>query len=129
MTIQISDAVRDFLLQRIRTVERLDVLLYLFRHGTRWWAAENLATEIGMPPHAVQEHLEALSTVSLLDVRITDEVRYSLQPARPELTQLVAQIAEAHYAQRDALLARLARPRGSVELFAEAFKWRRGKKT
>jgi hypothetical protein len=65
-----------------------------------------------------------------LDVRLTDEVKYMYQPGRPELAQLVEDVARAHYADRNQVLAVLARcPPESVRLFASAFRLRkRGKK-
>lgn len=124
----LSDAVKRFLAQDVGSVERLDVLLFLHRHATRWWAAEKLAAELEMPADAVQSHLEHLSARSLLDVRIAEAVIYCYQPAREELSRLVEDVARAHYHHRDAVVAALAGRLGSAQLFAEAFQIRKGKK-
>ncbi|HWN41264.1 MAG TPA: hypothetical protein VNW71_03535, partial [Thermoanaerobaculia bacterium] len=68
----LSDAVKHFLTGAVVSVERLDVLLFLYRHANRWWAAEKLAAELEMPADAVQSHLEHLSARNLLEVRIAE---------------------------------------------------------
>lgn len=124
----ISDTVRRFLTEQVGSVERLDVLLFLHRQASRWWAAAVLADELEMPADAVQSHLEHLSARNLLDVRIAESVIYCYKPAREELSQLVEEVAQAHYRHRDALVSVLSRrATDSARLFAEAFQLRKGK--
>jgi hypothetical protein len=111
------------------SVERLDVLLFMHRHATRWWSAETLAAELEMPANLIQAHLEHLSARNLLDVRIADSVIFCYKPTREELSRLVEDVAEAHYRHRDAVVAMLTgRSPNSARLFAEAFELRKGKK-
>jgi hypothetical protein len=125
----IPDTVRRFLTDQIGSAERLDLLLFLYRHPTRWWAAEALAAELGMPAGTVQSHLEHLSAQNLLDVRVAESVIYCYKPAREDLAQLVEDVAQAHYRHRDALLAVLTRRASdSARLFADAFQLRKDKK-
>jgi predicted ArsR family transcriptional regulator len=125
----LSDAVRRFLTEDVVSVGRLDLLLFLYRHPSRWWAAEKLATELEMPAEAVQAHLEHLSARNLLDVRIAEAVIYCYKPGREELSRLVEDLARVHYLHRDAVVAALAgRPADSARLFAEAFQFRKGKR-
>lgn len=125
----IPDTVRRFLTDQVGSAERLDLLLYLHRHPTRWWAAEALAAELGMPADAVQSHLEHLSARNLLDVRVTESVIYCYKPGREDLAQLVDDAAQAHYRHRDALLAVLARRASDpARLFADAFQLRKDKR-
>jgi hypothetical protein len=125
----IPETVRRFLSDQIGSIERLDLLLFLHRHPTRWWAAQALAAELGMPADAVQSHLEHLSTRNLLDVRVAESVIYCYKPGREDLAQLVEDVAQAHYRQRDVLLAALTRrPPDSARLFADAFQLRKDKR-
>lgn len=126
---EIPDTVRRFLIDEIGSAERLDLLLFLHRQGTRWWAAEALATELGMPAAAVQSHLEHFSARNLLDVRVAESVIYCYKPSREDLSRLVEEVARAHYRHRNALLAVLAhRASESARLFAEAFQLRKDKR-
>jgi hypothetical protein len=125
----LSDPLRRFLTDDIGSVERLNLLLFMHRHPSRWWAAQTLATELEMPPDAVQSHLEHLSARNLLDVRITESVIYRYLPAREELSGFVEEVARAHYLHRDAVVAVLAsRLTDSARLFADAFHLRKGKR-
>lgn len=125
----LSDTLQRFLTGDIGSVECLDVLLFLYRHATRWWGAQTLAAELEMPAGALQLHLEHLSAHNLLDVRITESVIYCYRPARSDLSQLVDDIARAHYLQRDAVMTVLTgRASESARLFAEAFQIRKGKR-
>jgi hypothetical protein len=125
----LSDAVKRFLTDGVGSVERLNLLLFLRRHATRWWAARTLAAELEMPADTVQSHLEHLSTRNLLDVRIAESVIYCYKPGREDLSQLVEELAQAHYLHRDAVVAVLAcRPAESARLFADAFQLRKGKR-
>jgi hypothetical protein len=116
-------------MEQIGSAERLDLLLYLYRHAKRWWAAPALAAELGMPADAVESHLEQLSARNLLDVRVADSVIYRYQPSREDLSRLVEEIARMHYHHRDDLLAVLAhRAHDSARLFADAFDLRKDKR-
>jgi hypothetical protein len=121
--------VKRFLTDDVGSVERLNLLLFLRRHATRWWAAKTLAAELEMPADIVQSHLEHLSSRNLLDVRIAESVIYRYQPGRDELAQLVEELARAHYLHCDAVVAVLAhRLADNGRLFADAFQLRKEKK-
>jgi hypothetical protein len=125
----LPDDVQRFLTGEIVSVERLDVLLFLHRHTTRWWTAEKVADELEMPAEAVHSHLEHLSTRNLLDVRIADSMLFCYKPAREDLSRLVEDLAEAHYRRRDTVVRVLTgQPADGARLFAEAFHFRKGKK-
>ena len=125
----LSDAVKSFLAADVISVERLDVLLFMYRHATNWWSAEKMAALLDMPAEVVHAHLEHLSGRNLLDVRIVGSVIFCYRPAREELSRLVEEVAQTHHRRRDIVVAMLAgRPLESARLFAEAFKLRKGKK-
>lgn len=126
----LPDAVRHFLVEDIASVERLDLLLFLYRHAKRWWAAQKLSGELEMPEDAVQSHLEYLSARNLLDVQIAESVIFCYKPGSEELSRLVEAVARLHYQQRDAVVSVLTgqQPAGGARLFAEAFNLRKGRR-
>lgn len=126
----LTNAVKHFLTDDIISVERLDVLLFLYRHAKRWWAAQKLSAELEMPADAVQSHLEHLSARNLLEVRIAESVIFCYKPVSEELAQLVEAVASIHYRQRDAVVGVLTghQPTDGARLFAEAFHFRKGKR-
>lgn len=126
----LSDAVKHFLTGAVVSVERLDVLLFLYRHANRWWAAEKLSAELEMPADAVQLHLEHLSASNLLEVRIAESVIFCYKPVSQELSTLVEAVASTHYRHRDAVASVLTghKPTDGARLFAEAFHFRKGRR-
>lgn len=126
----LSDAVKHFLTNDIVSVERLDVLLFLYRHSKRWWSAQKLSSELEMPTDAVQSHLEHLSARNLLEVRIAESVIFCYKPVSEELARLVEAVASTHYRHRDAVVSVLTvhQPTDSARLFAEAFHFRKGRR-
>lgn len=127
--VSVSDKAKRFLTDEVGSVERLDLLLFMHRHATRWWPAHALTDEIEMPAETVQAHLEHLSARNLLDVRIAESVIYRYKPGREELAQLVEEVAQAHFRHRNDVVAVLSRQATeSARLFAEAFHLRKGKR-
>jgi hypothetical protein len=125
----LSDTAQRFLTDQVGSVERLDLLLFLYRHAARWWGAQALTGEVEMAADAVQLHLDHLSARNLLDVRIAESVLYRYHPARDELARLVEEIARAHFLHRNDVVALLTRrASGSARLFADAFQIRKGKR-
>jgi hypothetical protein len=123
----LSDAVRRFLLQDIASIERLDVLLLMHRHTERWWAAQAVCLELGMSIETAQSHLERLCAGNLLEVRIADALLYRYHPGTTWLSQLVEEVSRAHYVDRGDLLALMTHTSRGVRLFADAFRFRKGK--
>lgn len=119
-----------FLTKDIVSVERLDLLLFLYRNAKRWSGAQKLSAELEMPADAVQSHLEHLSARNLLDVQIAESVIFCYKPGSEELARLVEAIAGAYYHHRDAVVAVLTRQQAtdSARLFADAFNLRKGKR-
>lgn len=126
----LSHALKHFLTDAIVSVERLDTLLFLYRHANRWWAAQKLSAELEMPADAVQSHLEHLSARNLLEVRIAESVIFCYKPASEELSRLVEAVASTHYHHRDAVVSVLTghQPTDGARLFAEAFHFRKGRR-
>jgi hypothetical protein len=88
--------VQRFLSAFARSLDELEILLNLIDSDTRWWDARTMAAESGTDPAEARRTLEALASCNLLDIRITDEVRYRLRPGTPEVADLVFQLAEIH---------------------------------
>lgn len=126
----LPDAVKQFLAEDIASVERLDLLLFLYRHAKRWWAAPKLSTELEMPADAVQSHLEHLSARNLLEVQIAEAVIFCYKPGSEELSRLVEAVASTYYHHRDAVVTVLTQKQttGSAQLFADAFDFRKGRR-
>ena len=123
---QIAPLVEEFLRAHIACVEELELLMLLVASVGRWWDATSSSRELGVPVARARAGLDALASHNLLDIRITEDVRYQFRPGTPELEAAALALA-AVYHRTPAPVVHLvtrAAPR-SVRDFADAFRLRR----
>jgi hypothetical protein len=99
----ISASVQRFLRDDVGSPESLKILLLMRRDPQRWWAAYELAEELGMPGDTAQTQLERLSARNLLDVRIAESLIYRYRPGANEIARLVDQVSWAYEADHQAV--------------------------
>jgi hypothetical protein len=123
----LSASARHFLDSRIPSLLHLEVLLQLRRDPGQWSSAESVAAALGIAPPSVERVLEELGSQNLVDVRIASDLVYRFAPLDEAVLPLIAELAEARYADRELLEAILAnrrrRPRAALD-FADAFRLR-----
>jgi hypothetical protein len=115
----------QFLRQRVRSVEQLEVLLWLHREPERWWHATEVAQTLYASVDSVDRSLNRLVGHRLAEVRHDPEpaYRFAAHAQGPEVDQL----AKAYQEHRVAVLTAIAMgPINEVQSFADAFRWRRG---
>jgi DNA-binding IclR family transcriptional regulator len=69
--------------------EELGILLALIDARTRWWDVGSMAASTGLTPSHARRALETFASRNLLDIRISDDVRYRLRPGTPELAHAI----------------------------------------
>jgi len=109
----------------VRTVEELEVLLYLARDRARYASGDSIAAEMGLPPASVAKALEAMAARNLLDVRIAGAVLYKLDPASDQSSTCVQRTLEAARQDRTGVLKAILAGGSAARDFADAFKVRR----
>jgi hypothetical protein len=77
--------VQVFLATYARSLEELAILLALIESRTRWWDVASMAVRSGITPLHARRVLDAFAARNLLDIRISDDVRYRLRPGTPAL--------------------------------------------
>lgn len=110
----------------VGSVDELVVLLAL-AESSRWWDAKMLARELSILPATAGRILDRLAGRNLLDIRVTDDVRYQFRPASPELSRAVAEFTDAyrrHPAEVMRAIVRRSSDRSARD-FADAFRIRR----
>ena len=123
---QIPPAVREFLDRYIRSVEDLYLLVAMAETRDRWWDAASAAHELGGGRSAAASVLEHLARHSLLDIRVTDDVRYQFRPVTPEIREAVVACAAAYHADPVAVVRAVTASRQrNLQAFADAFRIRR----
>ena len=122
---QLAPLVADFLRAHIASVDELELLMLLVMSGGRWWDATSSSRELGMAVGRARTGLDSLAAHNLLDIRITEELRYQFRPGTPELEAAALALATVYQRAPAVVVHAVARsaPR-SVRDFAEAFRIR-----
>lgn len=115
-----------FVAASLRSLDDLQVLMLCMESRDRWWDAAAMAREAMISGSASRRALDHLARGNLLDIRITDDVRYTFSPGNAALLETALACAAAYRAHPVAL-ARLVTDsdRRSVRDFADAFRIRR----
>lgn len=122
----LSPDVAGFLAAHIRSVDGLHVLMTLIETEDRWWDAQSLGRELLITPGAARRALEWLTQHNLLDVRVTDDIRYQFAPGTEQLRTAALASAEAYRVNPVAVVQHVTNSsRRSVRDFADAFRIRR----
>ena len=117
-----------FVDSHILSVDDLRIFFACADNPDRWWSSTALGRELGMAERLARATLERFAQQNLLDIRISDDVRYRFQPGTGQLETAVAAFAAAY--RRDPALvvqyvARSAAETDSLRDFADAFRIRR----
>jgi hypothetical protein len=114
------------IIDSLRSLQDLQLLLTLMDDPDRWWDARAIAQETGDPTSSTGAGLDRLAAKNLLDIRVTEDVRFRYRPGTPELEKAGAAFAEAYRKNPLAIvkLVTARRPRSATD-FANAFRIRR----
>ena len=124
---QLAPIVEAFLRAHIASTDELEILMLLVPSNGRWWDAASSSRELGMTVVRARAALDALASHNLLDIRITEDVRYQFRPGTPELEAAALALATVYQRTPATVLHAVGRgaPR-SVRDFADAFRIRLG---
>jgi len=122
----LSQQLERFLRSSIRSVWELELLLLLRREPSRIWSTAELVRQLRASGLVVSDALLALQRADLVAPEATDRFRY--QPATAELTTVVDELVEAYASVPSSIMDVIwSTPRSNIEIFADAFRFRRGK--
>ena len=108
------------------SVDEVEALTAMTDARDRWWDAKLMAGEIGVSVSAARGALDRLASLNLLDIRVTDEVRYRFQPGTSELGQTIPRLVAAYRSNPKAVIrAAIGHARRSAKDFADAFRFRK----
>jgi hypothetical protein len=121
----IDPAVAAFLSEYLASSEELEVLMRVVAAPERWWDARAVSRGSGMSIGSARAALDTLTARNLLDIRITDDVRYRFRPATAALEAAVGAVAAAYQREPAAVAQFVMRGARGRREFAEAFRGRR----
>jgi hypothetical protein len=124
----LGGAVTAFVDSHILSVDDLRIFFACADNPDRWWSSTALGRELGVAERIARATLERFAQQNLLDIRISDDVRYRFQPGTGQLEAAASAFAAAY--RRDPALvvqyvARSAAETDSLRDFADAFRIRR----
>ncbi len=119
---RIGGSLRRFLAESIGTVERLEILLLLRRQSDRYWDARAVSHRLDLESDLAAASLEALARHNLLDVRLTDTIRYRFAPATAEQRTHADRTAALWRESRESVVRALSGARRSLADFSDAFR-------
>ena len=115
-----------FLATYIASVAEFQLLAALIDAPDRWWDAASASREIGLQVASMGAMLDRFAQANLLDIRVSDAVRYRLRPGTPELEHDVAALRDAWRFHPAAVMQAVAlSARRSIRDFADAFRFKR----
>lgn len=111
-----------FVREHIRSVWALELLLLLRRDAGRCWASAALVAELRGSQMLVSDNLSRLQAAGL--VVEDDESGWRYAPAAPVLDDLCNELEAAYRERPVAVVNMIAKPGGSLQSLADAFKFR-----
>ena len=123
----LRDLLADFALTHFGSVEDLRVFITCVDHPHRWWNATAVAHHLSITESGARLALERFARGNLLDIRISDDVRYRFKPGTDELEAQAWAFAAAFRHDPVAVVQFVSRSAtsDSVRDFADAFRIKR----
>ena len=120
-------ALVQFAQSYFRAVEDLEVFILCIDNRHRWWDAAGVARHFAIAESKARRALDQLARVNLLDIRISDAVRYRFAPGSDELNQQAVTFAGAYRSNPAEVVKVIACSSvgDSVQDFADAFRIKR----
>ena len=101
--------VAAFIGQHLLSVDEIEALAAMSNAPKRWWDAKLMCGELGVPVSTCRFVLDHLAGLNLLDIRLTDDVRYRLHPGTPQLHRIVRCLVSLYATDRAAVVRAIAR--------------------
>ncbi|HYC60110.1 MAG TPA: hypothetical protein VEK79_11155 [Thermoanaerobaculia bacterium] len=119
----VSEGLRRFLQERLTSLEQIEVVLLLRGDSTRSWTAPEVANELRIAPETAAMRLFLLASSGVLAFEPSGVPRYRYTGSDAATDALIAELAQAYAADRNAILAVVdSGTRDPIRSFADAFK-------
>ena len=120
-------ALVQFARSYLQSVEDLQVFILCVDQRDRWWDATGIARAVSITESRARRILDQMARANLLDLRISDAVRYRFAPGIQELEQQAVAFALAYHNNPAEVVKLIARSTvaDSVRDFADAFRIKR----
>jgi hypothetical protein len=117
-----STALRNFVQQRLTSIDQIEIVLLLMRDPARAWTAPEVAAALGTAQESAAMRLFLLASGGLVTFEASGIPKYRHAVADPETAALLTELAEVYESNRDAVAALVGAPPDPLRSFADAFK-------
>ncbi|WP_168057765.1 hypothetical protein [Candidatus Manganitrophus noduliformans] len=122
----IPEEVKQFIAERIDSVELLEVLLFLRANSEREWRADEVSKEFRSSTVSISKRLADLHARELLFLNEGSPPRYRYNPRTNKLVVAVDRLAEAYALSRARVIDLIfSKPADKLRHFSDAFKLRK----
>ena len=123
-----NKSVINFVLVHIDSVEKLEVLLHLYRNADKEWTPKQISEQIRTNENSVAGRLISLKSIGLLES--SDDIHFKYNPKTDELKHIVDGLVKFYQERRVSLIELIfSKPSDKVLSFAEAFRFRKDDKS
>lgn len=122
MSVTPSAALRNFLQQRLTSIDQVAIVVLLMRDPARAWTAPEVAAAVGTPQESAAMRLFLLASAGLVALEAAGMPKYRYAPGDAQTRALLTELAEVYETNRDALAELLGAPIDPLRSFADAFR-------
>lgn len=117
-----SPALKDFLQQRLSSIDQIAIVLLLMRDPTRAWTAPEVAAAVGTPQESAAMRLFLLASGGLITFEAAGMPKYRYVGGDAGTHALLSDLAALYESDREAVAALVGAPPDPLRSFADAFK-------
>jgi hypothetical protein len=117
-----SAVLRNFLQQRLTSIDQIEIVLLLMRDPARAWTAPEVAAAVGSPEESAAMRLFLLASGGLIVFEPAGIPKYRYASGNAEADAPLAELAELYEFDRAAVAALVGAPPDPLRSFADAFK-------
>lgn len=124
---EITKEVEQLIREKLRSVEQLEVLLFLRAAADKEWSATEVSEKLYTQPDSAAKCLADLSARGLLVVRRTPgPLLYRYKPNTAALERTVSGLADAYKVRRFSVIELIfSSPNDQIQVFSDAFRIRK----
>jgi len=121
----VSEGLRNFLEQRLSSLEHIEVVLLLRRDPSRSWTAPEVAAALGSAPETAAMRLFLLASGGLIEFEPAGIPRYRYNGTDATTEATLQELSEVFASNREEVAAVVAAPRDPLRSFSDAFKFKK----
>jgi hypothetical protein len=123
----LSEALQQFIIRYINSIDQLEMLLMLQREPSREWTADEITRLLFSERESISSRLEELKDTGLVAAKeLSGEIRYRYAPRTPELEDAASELARDYPMYRVSIINLIfSKPIDRIRTFADAFRFKK----